>query len=321
MPPLPKSVRVGRHGRIGILKKVPRDLWEHPRYADKAKIIERSTGTADEVEGVRAAQAMLAALELEFAQARAELREADDRIVETAGLQNPASDAQPVLAETADEPLESGSAEMPARTRSRMGEETRRDIIAAATREFAEKGLRGARVDEIAAQTRTTKPMIYYHFGSKEKLYAAVMEEAYGGVRSKEQGLHLDDLPPLQAMQRLIEVTFDHHAAHPEYVRLVCVENMERGRHISGRPSLVQRNAIAIETVRTLLERGEREGVFRPGINPWHLHFLINSYCFMRVSNRYTWNAVFEKDLWDEQDARLQRELIVDVVLRYVKPD
>lgn len=121
MPPLPKSVRVGRHGRIGILKKVPRDLWEHPRYADKAKIIERSTGTADEVEGVRAAQAMLAALELEFAQARAELREADDRIVETAGLQNPASDAQPVLAETADEPLESGSAEMPARTRSRMG--------------------------------------------------------------------------------------------------------------------------------------------------------------------------------------------------------
>ena len=321
MPPLPKSVRVGRHGRIGILKKVPRDLWEHPRYADKAKIIERSTGTADEVEGVRAAQAMLAALELEFAQARAELREADDRIVETAGLQNPASDAQPVLAETADEPLESDSAEMPARTRSRMGEETRRDIIAAATREFAEKGLRGARVDEIAAQTRTTKPMIYYHFGSKEKLYAAVMEEAYGGVRSKEQGLHLDDLPPLQAMQRLIEVTFDHHAAHPEYVRLVCVENMERGRHISGRPSLVQRNAIAIETVRTLLERGEREGVFRPGINPWHLHFLINSYCFMRVSNRYTWNAVFEKDLWDEQDARLQRELIVDVVLRYVKPD
>ncbi len=132
---------------------------------------------------------------------------------------------------------------------------------------------------------------------------------------------HTPDLSPLQAMQRLVEVTFDHHAAHPEYVRLVCVENMERGRHISGRPSLVQRNAIAIETVRALLERGERAGVFRSGINPWHLHFLINSYCFMRVSNRYTWNAVFEKDLWDEQDSQLQRQLIVDVVLRFVKPD
>ena len=324
MPALPKSVRIGRHGRIGILKKVPRDLWDHPRYADKSKIIERSTGTTDEVEGVRAALAMLSALDLEFAQARAEMREADGKVTLQDGRSVGSDDddgAPDPLAAKADEEPASVVEGSPARTRSQMGEETRRDIIAAATKEFAEKGLRGARVDEIAAQTRTTKPMIYYHFGSKEKLYAAVMEEAYGGVRSKEQGLHLDDLSPLQAMQRLVEVTFDHHAAHPEYVRLVCVENMERGRHISGRPSLVQRNAIAIETVRALLERGERAGVFRSGINPWHLHFLINSYCFMRVSNRYTWNAVFEKDLWDEQDSRLQRQLIVDVVLRFVKPD
>ena len=121
-------------------------------------------------------------------------------------------------------------------------------------------------------------------------------------------------------MQRLVEVTFDHHAAHPEHVRLVCVENMERARHITGRPSLVQRNAIAIETVRTLLERGERDGVFRPGINPWHLHLLITSFCFIRVSNRYTWNAVFEMDLWKKDDIAQQRQMIIEAVLRYVKP-
>ena len=128
-----------------------------------------------------------------------------------------------------------------------MGEASKREILFAAMNEFAEKGLKGARVDDIAAKTRTTKPMIYYHFGSKERLYGAVMEEAYVRVREKEQGLHLDDLSPEQAMQRLVEVTFDHHAAHPDYVRLVCVENMERARHISKRSSLVQRNAVAIE--------------------------------------------------------------------------
>ena len=311
MSSLPKNIRVGRSGRIGILKKIPSDLWLHPRYAGKAKVVERSTGVSDPDDGVRIASAMLALLEAEFSQARTELEQERRARV--------GSDAPIVVATKQPRPEKSERAQSN-RQRSRVGEETRRDIIDAAMKEFAEKGLAGARVDDIAARTRTTKPMIYYHFGSKEKLYAAVIEEAYGGVRSKEQGLHLDDLPPESAMQRLVEVTFDHHAAHPEHVRLVCVENMERARHITGRPSLVQRNAIAIETVRTLLERGERDGVFRPGINPWHLHLLITSFCFIRVSNRYTWNAVFEMDLWKKDDIAQQRQMIIEAVLRYVKP-
>ncbi len=321
MPSLPKNVRIGRNGRIGILKKIPRDLWQHPRYIDKAKVIERSTGSSNEEDGVKIAMSMLAMLESEFEQVRAELagelldtrQDAENRDLVSATLTSRATAPMPLKSSA-----EKGSS---ARQRSQVGEETRRDIIDAAMKEFAEKGLIGARVDDIAARTRTTKPMIYYHFGSKEKLYATVMEEAYGGVRRQEQGLRLDDLPPESAMQRLVEVTFDHHATHPEHVRLVCVENMERARHITGRPSMVQRNAIAIETVRALLERGEREGVFRPGINPWHLHLLMTSFCFIRVSNRYTWNAVFEKDLWDKDDIPLQRQLIVEAVLRYVRLD
>jgi AcrR family transcriptional regulator len=303
MSNLPKNVRIGRSGRIGILKKVPRDLWLHPRWANGAKVIERSTGTTDVDEGVRIASAMLATLEREFEAARAET---------VAALRMPRATATV-------EPKPATESGEPTAVRSRGGEETRRQILVAAMEEFAEKGLRGARVDDIAARTRTTKPMIYYHFGSKEKLYAAVMEEAYVHVRDKEQGLHLDDLDPEQAMRRLVEVTFDHHAAHPEYVRLVCVENMENARHISGRPSLVRRNAIAIETVRSLLARGEAAGIFRRGLDPRHVHLLISALCFMRVSNRYTWRAVFEMDLWDEEDAPKQRELIVETILRCLR--
>ena len=312
MSPLPPNVRVGRNGRIGILKKVPRDLWSHPRYAGKSKVIERSTGKADRDAGVEAALAMLNELDREFSAARRDIAEIGTGARPVRG-RRPERTTSPVR-------LANGSRRR-SRGKSPVGEATKREILFAAMKEFAEKGLKGARVDDIAAKTRTTKPMIYYHFGSKERLYAAVMEEAYVRVREKEQGLHIDDLPPEQAMQRLVEVTFDHHAAHPDYVRLVCVENMERARHISKRSSLVQRNAIAIETVRTLLERGERDGVFRSGLDPWHVHFLINSFCFMRVSNRYTWNAVFEKDLWDPDDAARQRQLIIEAVLRYVKVD
>ncbi len=309
MTTFPRNVRVGRNGRIGILKKVPRDLWNHPRYAPHAKVIERSTGTEDADVGVPIALAMLNTLEEEFAAARAELSRRSNGGDAGRPAEPPGDDGEDMRPRPKQ------------RVSSKVGERTRREILTAAMQEFAAKGFSGARVDAIAANTSTTKPMIYYHFGSKERLYAAVMEEAYGGVRSTEQGLHLADLPPAAAMRRLVEATFDYHAEHPDYVRLISVENIEKGRHIAGRPSLVERNAIALDTVSDVLERGERDGSFRPGISPWHLHFMISALCFMRVSNRYSMRAVFEKDLWDKEDVPAQRQMVVETVLRYVAPD
>ena len=307
MSTLPRNVRIGRSGRVGILKKIPRDLWQHPAYVERAKVIERSTGTRDLTQGVTIALGMLDALEAEFEAARADL------LRNAAGTHSPPDVASALVREADQNPRRQ-------RGSSKMGEKTRQEILVAAMQEFASKGFSGARVDDIVAKTSTTKPMVYYHFGSKEKLYAAVMEAAYGGTRKKEQDLHLDELPPGRAMRKLVEVTFDHHADHPEYVRLISAENIEMGRHISGRPSLVELNAIALDTVRRVLERGERDGTFRPGLDPWHLHFMISALCFMRVSNRYSMRAVFERDLWDPQDVPRQREMIVETVLRYVAP-
>ena len=83
-------------------------------------------------------------------------------------------------------------------------ERTMADILAVAITEFADKGLAGARIDAIAAATRTSKRMIYYYFGSKEGLYVAVLEEAYRRMRSIESELHLADLPPEDALRRLV---------------------------------------------------------------------------------------------------------------------
>ena len=59
--------------------------------------------------------------------------------------------------------------------RRRNAERTRSEILAAAIREFTERGLNGARVDSIAARTRTNKRMIYYYFKSKRRLFIAVL--------------------------------------------------------------------------------------------------------------------------------------------------
>jgi AcrR family transcriptional regulator len=216
------------------------------------------------------------------------------------------------MADGADPPV--------APTRGRAPEETRRNILDAAVAEFSEKGLAGARVDDIAARTRTTKRMIYYYFGSKEQLYAAVLERMYGGMRDAEQGLGLDGLPPVEALRRIVEVTFDHHAAHPEFVRLVSTENINEARIVSASPTIRTRNATIIGILGRIVQRGMQDGSFRPDLDPLDVHVLINSFCFYRVSNRHTLRAIFGRDMQAPQVAAAQRRMVCEAVLRYVAP-
>ena len=204
-------------------------------------------------------------------------------------------------------------------TRTRAPEQTRREILEAAIAEFSDKGFDGGRVDDIAGRTRTTKRMIYYYFGGKEQLYAAVLERLYGGMRDAEAALELDSLPPLEGLARLVEVTFDHHAAHPEFVRLVSVENIHGARIVAASPTIRERNAAVIGTLGALIARGQAEGSFRPGLDAIDLHMLISSFCFYRVSNRHTLTAIFGRDLTLPAVAAAQRRVIVDAVLRYVR--
>src|SRR4051794_13459914 len=136
---------------------------------------------------------------------------------------------------------------LPLRRRDRV--RTRQEILDVATREFADQGYAGARVDEIAARTRTTKRMIYYYFGGKEQLFVEVLEQAYAAIRRAEQAIDVDHLAPIAAIRRLAELTFDHHEAHPDFIRLVSIENIHRAEHIIGRDDFAGQNSRAIELI------------------------------------------------------------------------
>lgn len=204
--------------------------------------------------------------------------------------------------------------------RARDPEQTRRALLDAAAAAFAANGLAGARTDDIAARTRTTKRMIYYYFGSKEGLYAAVLEEQYGRIRAAEAALDLDALPPEQAMRRLIEATFDHHAANPTFVRLVAAENINEARIVAASPAIRARNQAIMGTMATLLARGVAAGAFRAGVDPFDLHVLINGFCFHRVANRHTLGAIFQRDLTEPALVGRQRAMLADAVLAWLRP-
>ena len=134
------------------------------------------------------------------------------------------------------------------RPRTDEPEETRDNILAVATREFADKGLSGARIDEIADKTNSSKRMIYYYFGGKEELYRAVLAKAYSHIREREAERRFEALPADQALRAQVEHTFDYHASHPDFVRLVMNENVHHGQHIAHVPG--SRNAIAASSLR-----------------------------------------------------------------------
>jgi AcrR family transcriptional regulator len=194
------------------------------------------------------------------------------------------------------------------------------DILAVATEEFALNGLSGARVDAIADRTRTSKRMIYYYFGSKEGLYRAVLEKAYGDIRALDSEQKSDSATPEESIRRIIDVTFDYDETHPNFISLVTVENIHRGRNIDQLPSIKERNAAVIRTLADLLERGAKAGKFRADVNPVDLHLLISALCVFRVSNRFTFGKIFNVDLSDPKVRKRQKKMILEAVLRYLAP-
>ncbi|MFN0184340.1 MAG: TetR/AcrR family transcriptional regulator [Aquabacterium sp.] len=198
-------------------------------------------------------------------------------------------------------------------------ERTRADILAVATREFADKGLAGARIDAIADAMRTSKRMIYYYFGSKEGLYVAVLEDAYRRIRAIETELHLDDLPPEDALRRLVGFTVDYQWANPDFVRLVQTENIHRGEYIATSKAIRALNVPAIEGLRRVYERGVAAGVFRIGLDPVDLHMSISALAVFNVANRHTFSVIFRRDMESAAAQIARRDSIIEMMVRFVR--
>src|SRR3954451_24978961 len=202
--------------------------------------------------------------------------------------------------------------------RHRDRERTRAEILEVATLEFAEHGYSGARVDEIAERTRTTKRMLYYYFESKEGLYTAVLERAYARIRAAEQEVDVEHLKPVAAIRRLAELTFDHHEAHPDFIRLVSIENIHRAEHMRASGRFADLNTPAIDLIAAILERGREAGVFTRDADAIDVHMVISAFCVFRVANRHTWATIFERDPLDPALRERYRRMLGDLVVDYL---
>jgi acetyl esterase len=202
----------------------------------------------------------------------------------------------------------------------KAGEESARDdILQVALSEFADRGYSGARISAIAEKIQTTKRMIFYYFKDKENLYLEVLREAYGRMQRDIGQLELDSLPPLEALRRMQAHAFDMHAASPEFVRLVMIENVHHGRHLRLLLTQAPLNAGAVGTVARILERGRDQGVFRQDIDPVELHWMMVAPAFFYVSNRASFSLGVGDALFTEEGRQRLRGRLVDCLTQWVR--
>lgn len=195
---------------------------------------------------------------------------------------------------------------------------TKAQLLDAARLEFSEKGLSGARVNDIAARAHVNKQLLYYYFGDKESLYAAVLKRAYEEIRTRENELDLSALSPVEAMERFIGFTFDYLTDNRYFVALLIDENFHKARHIRGSRELQTLHTQLTETIGGILARGERDGAFRGGIDPIDLYISIASLCYFYYSNIHTLTAIFGRDLSKRTAISHRRQHVIDVVSAYL---
>lgn len=198
---------------------------------------------------------------------------------------------------------------------------TRESILAAATTDFAEKGYDGAHMDEIAVRSGIQKNVLYYYFGSKDGLFTAVLERTYESIRARQEEAGIRDLDPVEAMRKLVFFTGQNWGRHPEFLRLLQSENINKGRHIRASKTIPRLYNPLLEAIGELLERGAAAGVFRNGIDPVDLYISITSLSAHYVSHQHTFEAIFQRRLMTPQRMKQRLEHAADMVVRYLLAD
>ena len=205
--------------------------------------------------------------------------------------------------------------------RRRDPERTRAQLLEAALTDFADHGFHGARVDRITRAVGCNPRLLYHYFGSKEKLYVAVLEEVFGGIRAGERGLALDRLDPVAGLRRLVEFPYDFFDGNPLFVKIARNENLLEGRFIAEVEAIRTGSQPLIEAIRGILDRGAAAGLFRLGHDPLQLYVSIVALSAHHLNNGHTLSAIFGVDILGADWRAARRAHVADMVLRALRSD
>jgi TetR/AcrR family transcriptional regulator len=199
--------------------------------------------------------------------------------------------------------------------RRRDPERTKRQLLDAALREFADHGFHGARVDRLTRSVGCNPRLLYHYFGSKEQLYIAALEDIFSDIRKQERNLELQRLPPTDALRRLIEFTYDFFDSNPLFVKITRNENLLEGRYITQTDAIRASSQPLIDAIADILDRGRKLRVFRHHYDPLQIYVTIVALSAHHLNNGHTLSAIFGTDMLSNEWRRARRAHTVSLVL------
>ncbi|UIF86978.1 TetR/AcrR family transcriptional regulator [Cupriavidus sp. UYPR2.512] len=205
-------------------------------------------------------------------------------------------------------------------TRARQAQDSRDRILKAAIKVFAQRGYDGGRIERISSLAKTYDRMIYYYFGSKEKLFVEVLETIYLQLNEAEQQLEheLDAADPVRALTQLIDFVWQYYLDHPEFVAILTSENMSQGKHAKKSVRLREISSYALSVLDGILARGKAAALFRPDAGARDVYMVIASLGYFYNSNHHTLSAFLGEPMMSPPALAHWRDVIQQTVLRAV---
>lgn len=188
---------------------------------------------------------------------------------------------------------------------------SRAALLAAAERLFAERGLAGARTEEIAAAAGVNKALLHYYFETKEKLHRAVLENLLEEFLASVREPLADTADPRAALLRYVDRHFAFLQQHPNYPRLLQREMMSGEPHL--RP-LVQRYLQPLyRGLAGLLRAGIRRGNFRP-VDVDNMVVSLIAVTVFYFAAAPVVNLILEWDAYDRRRVAARKRAVVDFI-------
>lgn len=191
-------------------------------------------------------------------------------------------------------------------------QDTEARILSAAERVFGEKGLKGARISEIAELADVTPSLINYHYGGKENLYRTVIEDYYLRMERRLFPIMMQEGEPQEKLKRLICAAVDILAEKDHVARMILRESIDKGKYVN--------EVLSKPYLREIIEMGDRF-VFSNltskrtrGNDTIHLLSNIFGCMTMFFIASSTIREIWKKDVYTKKMIQERKEEIIDFV-------
>jgi TetR/AcrR family transcriptional regulator len=182
-------------------------------------------------------------------------------------------------------------------------------IVVAARKVFAQHGLAGARMDEIARVAGVNKALPYYYFRDKEELHRFVLETMIAQISGQMESAAVRAMDPPERVKALVNLTFDFVMRNPAYPRLIQREMMADRRPLHWMV-VAHHRPLHRRAVKTIRE-GIACGQFR-AVDPDQMVFTIFGMIMYYFATGQLASQIWNRDIWNPKNVEQRRRSVLD---------